>query len=48
MDLDIAPNRPVFRADIGSGIVSQQSLPHDNVLVTRSYDFLTLIPFVRL
>lgn len=47
MDLDIVPNRLVFRADIGSGIVSKQSLPHDEVLMTRSHDFLALIPFVR-
>lgn len=46
-DLDIVPNRLVFRADIGSSIVSQQSLPYDDVLVIRSHDFLALISFVR-
>jgi hypothetical protein len=34
MDLDFTPNGPVFRAVTRSGLVSQQSLPHDDAPTT--------------
>jgi hypothetical protein len=45
INLGIAPNMLVFRAVAIRGIVSKQSLPHDDASVTRSYD---LIQFVEL